>query len=214
MVRENNVIEHLYDYGVVCSYDEVKRFKTSAAVAANEMTKGSVLRPHEYGLVQVVADNFDATIYSQNGLKHAHAYENIMVLAAPRINICNSSTVTYGLCMVYVINVYNIVHMLYLCTIYFYQQQVKFNDKFCVLPSKLLNVSYSSYLDINFSIQIHLSIWMEKRRDEQNSHSDHVSTKHHCCTSRGSEDDILQMLIRKTVFEAQLYLFRSSTFLH
>ena len=40
-------------------------------------------------------------------------------------------------CMVYMINVYNIVHMLYLCTIYFYQQQVKFNDKFCVLPVKI-----------------------------------------------------------------------------
>ena len=45
MVREKKVIKHLYDYGVVCSYDEVKRFQTSAAVAANERSKGNMLRP-------------------------------------------------------------------------------------------------------------------------------------------------------------------------
>ena len=73
MVREKKVIEHLYDYGVVCSYDEVKRFQTSVEVAANEMTKGNMLRPRKYGLVQVVADNFDATISSQNGLKQIHS---------------------------------------------------------------------------------------------------------------------------------------------
>ena len=35
---------------------------------------------------------------------------------------------------------------------------------FVFSPSKLLNVSYSSYLDINFSIQIHLSMDGKKRR--------------------------------------------------
>ena len=66
--REKKLIEHLYDYKVVCSYDEVKRFKASAAV---ENTKNITLNliNHTQGLVQAVADNFDTTISSQNGKK-------------------------------------------------------------------------------------------------------------------------------------------------
>ena len=50
LVREKKLIKHLYDYKVVCSYDEVKRFKTSAAV---ENTKNITLnlRNHTQGLV-------------------------------------------------------------------------------------------------------------------------------------------------------------------
>ena len=68
LVRENKLIDYLYDYKVVCSYDEVKRFKASAAV---ENTKSITLnlRNHTQGLVQAVADNFDTTISSQNGKK-------------------------------------------------------------------------------------------------------------------------------------------------
>ena len=40
LVREKKLIEHLYHYKVVCSYDEVKRFKASAAV---ENTKNITL---------------------------------------------------------------------------------------------------------------------------------------------------------------------------
>ena len=60
IVREKKLIEHLYNYKVVCSYDEVKRFKASAAV---ENTKNITLnlRNHTQGLVQAVADNFDTT---------------------------------------------------------------------------------------------------------------------------------------------------------
>ena len=63
LVREKKLIEHLYDYKVVCSYDEVKRFKASAAV---ENTKNItlILRNHTQGLVQAIADDFDTTISS------------------------------------------------------------------------------------------------------------------------------------------------------
>ena len=40
LVREKKLIEHLYHYKVVCSCDEVKRFKASAAV---ENTKNITL---------------------------------------------------------------------------------------------------------------------------------------------------------------------------
>ena len=50
IVREKKLIEHLYNYKVVCSHDEVKRFKASAAV---ENTKNITLnlRNHTQGLV-------------------------------------------------------------------------------------------------------------------------------------------------------------------
>ena len=72
LIREKKLIEHLYDYKVVCSYDEVKRFKASAAV---ENTKNITLNliNHTQGLVQAVVDNFDTTISSQNGKKQTHS---------------------------------------------------------------------------------------------------------------------------------------------
>ena len=32
LIRDKKLIEHLNDYGIVCSYNEVKRFKLSAAI--------------------------------------------------------------------------------------------------------------------------------------------------------------------------------------
>ena len=40
LVSDKKLIQHQYDYGVVCSYDEVKRFKSSAAL---ENYKNAVL---------------------------------------------------------------------------------------------------------------------------------------------------------------------------
>ena len=68
LVREKKLIKHLYYYKAVCSYDEVKRFKASAAVE-NPKNITLNLRNHTQGLVQAVADNFDTTIFSQNGKK-------------------------------------------------------------------------------------------------------------------------------------------------
>ena len=36
LIRDKKVIEHLHDYRVVCSYDEIKRFKTPAALHNSE----------------------------------------------------------------------------------------------------------------------------------------------------------------------------------
>jgi hypothetical protein len=53
-----------------CTYDELLRFKASAAAAAAKMT--GIVAPKD-GIIQVVADNFDATISSQNGLLNTHS---------------------------------------------------------------------------------------------------------------------------------------------
>ena len=72
LLRDKKLIEHLYDYCVVCLYDEVKRFKSSAGLD-NYKNANCVLRGHVEGLVQAVADNFDTDISSQNGKMETHS---------------------------------------------------------------------------------------------------------------------------------------------
>ena len=66
VVREKSAIELLYDFGVTASYDEVLRFRASASKRKEHMglTKNG-------GLIQSVADNFDANISSHNGLVYS-----------------------------------------------------------------------------------------------------------------------------------------------
>ena len=73
MVRKKQTVQHLYDYGVVCSYDELVRFRTSAAAQASQRRSQSVLRHHSTSLIQTVADNFDCNISSMNGLQHGNS---------------------------------------------------------------------------------------------------------------------------------------------
>ena len=73
MVNDKSVIEILHEFGVTTTYDEVLCFKTSAAHAAAKNMEQMGIRDSNKGLVQVVADHFDATISSPNGLKSTHA---------------------------------------------------------------------------------------------------------------------------------------------
>ena len=50
-------------HGICCSYDEVLRFKVSAAVAASNETQLTGIQSSDMGLV-AIADNFDANITS------------------------------------------------------------------------------------------------------------------------------------------------------
>ena len=73
VLNRKGLIEQFYDFLASCSYDEVLRFKASAAAAAVNIAS---LRGHanaEDGLVQLVSDNFDAQISSQNGLLSTHS---------------------------------------------------------------------------------------------------------------------------------------------
>lgn len=73
VAREKSVIELLYDFGVTSSYDEILRFKASAAHAASQSWELTGISNSDVGLVQTVADNFDANISSQKGLQSTHA---------------------------------------------------------------------------------------------------------------------------------------------
>ena len=75
LIREKELIQELYKCGIVCSYDEVLRFRKSAATASKQVTSRGLVNTSQSGagLVQVVVDNFDANISSQNGLRSTHA---------------------------------------------------------------------------------------------------------------------------------------------
>ena len=61
------------DFGVTCTYDELLRFKKSVAAEAAKSADVTAISTVEDGLVQVVVDNFDADIASQNGKLSTHS---------------------------------------------------------------------------------------------------------------------------------------------
>ena len=61
------------DFGMTCTYDELLRFIKSVAVAAAKSTELTAISKVEDGLVQVMVDNFDADIASQNGKLSTHS---------------------------------------------------------------------------------------------------------------------------------------------
>lgn len=89
VIREKMNIELLYNLGVTSSYDEVLRFKSSAAHAASKDMENLGISADNTGLVQVVADNFDANISSANGVKSTHALALLLTQPQPD---CQSPT--------------------------------------------------------------------------------------------------------------------------
>lgn len=86
-VREKSMINTLHDFSVTCSYDEVLRFKTSAAHSAAETSNSQGLFNANEGLIQVVIDNYDANISSLNGLKSTHALAMLMCQSTSGSNL-------------------------------------------------------------------------------------------------------------------------------
>ena len=68
LAHEKKLIKHLIDYRVTSSYEEVRRFKISAAVACDK-ERTSIRLNVKDGLMHAVADNFDAEIHSLIGLQ-------------------------------------------------------------------------------------------------------------------------------------------------
>ncbi len=82
LIRDSKkLVKHMHEYGVTCSYDEVLRFKKSAAIAATKNISLHGISDASKGLVQVVADNFDADISSQNGKLSTHSLAVLMTQA-------------------------------------------------------------------------------------------------------------------------------------
>ena len=73
VIRDKTMIDLLHNFGITCSYDEVLRFKSSAAHAAAKSIEKLGISSSDGGLVQVIADNFDASISSPNDIKSTHA---------------------------------------------------------------------------------------------------------------------------------------------
>lgn len=80
LIREKELIQELYKCGIVCSNDEVLRFRMSAATASKQVTSRGLVNTSlsRAGLVQVVVDNFDANISSQNGLRSTHGFAMLL----------------------------------------------------------------------------------------------------------------------------------------
>ena len=83
LIRDSKLlINQMYQFGVACSYDEILRFKKSAAFAATKEMQLSGIHRADHGLIQAVADNFDADISSQNGKVTTHALA--MLITQPK----------------------------------------------------------------------------------------------------------------------------------
>ena len=89
LASNKTLIEHLHEYGITSTYDEFRRFKVSAAAATDASNHKEV--DAKDGLIQIIADNFDAHIHSQNGLKETHSMASIIAQPAPKSELPKSS---------------------------------------------------------------------------------------------------------------------------
>ena len=81
MGESKKLVNAMYKYGVSCTYSELRRFKKSAAMAAVTDMKLSGISNANDGLVQVIINNFDAEIASQNGKLSTHSLAVIVTQA-------------------------------------------------------------------------------------------------------------------------------------
>ena len=73
MRDSKQLVNQMYTFGVTCSYVEILRFKMCAAFHAAQYDLKIGISDCNSGLVQVVVDNFDANISSQNGKLSTHS---------------------------------------------------------------------------------------------------------------------------------------------
>ena len=61
LINRKKIIKHMFDYKVTCSYDELRRYKKSSAVArCTKLRREERIPITVSGLIQHIADNFDA----------------------------------------------------------------------------------------------------------------------------------------------------------
>ena len=74
LLKEKHLIDECCAFRLCASYDEVLRFKTSAAHAScnNNKELRGMFRSNS-GFLQALADNYDANVCSPNGLRSTHA---------------------------------------------------------------------------------------------------------------------------------------------
>ena len=92
LIHKKKVIQHLYDYKVTCSYDELRRYKKSSAVARYTKLREEERTPVTVsGLVQHIADNFDAEMSSPNGKISTHSLAMIECFTETDVTIESES---------------------------------------------------------------------------------------------------------------------------
>ena len=81
MRDSKDLLSHMYDYRITCSYAEIINFKKSAAVAAaiNLSQQGLSDAKSRLHVVQVVSDNYDIDISSPNGKLSTHSFAMIIM---------------------------------------------------------------------------------------------------------------------------------------
>ena len=78
---KKKLIKRLFDCRVISSYEEVRIFIISAAVACYKKGKSIQLNAKDE-LIQAVANNFDAKIHSLHGLQQTHGLATCLAQAA------------------------------------------------------------------------------------------------------------------------------------
>ena len=73
LLREKQLIDECYAFGICASYDEALRFKTSTAHASCKKKELRGMFSSNSGFIQTGADNYDADVSPPNGLNSTHA---------------------------------------------------------------------------------------------------------------------------------------------
>ena len=73
-MKKKSIVQHLYDYGIVCSYD--KHVLQHKQIKKNQMVFTSLLN---WSCMQAVSDNFDCNVSSVNGQKQKHSLALVML---------------------------------------------------------------------------------------------------------------------------------------
>ena len=77
LVREKRFIDNLNEYRVTALYNEIRRFKISAAATAPSIVTRKTFNQNN-GLIEEILNNFDANLNTQNSLKQMHSLATII----------------------------------------------------------------------------------------------------------------------------------------
>ena len=80
VVNGKRVIKTPHEFGIAPRYHEVRKFKVFAAAAADKNVLSLNMNASD-GLIQVITDNFDAGINSENAMKQTHALVSVFAQA-------------------------------------------------------------------------------------------------------------------------------------
>lgn len=80
LTHEKKLIKHLFDHQLTLSYEEIRRFKASAAVVCDKDRTNIRLNAKDR-LLEAAADNFDDEIHSLNCLQQTHVLATYLAQA-------------------------------------------------------------------------------------------------------------------------------------